>query len=75
MIKVLLQISVEKIFGFSYLKQLYKKNYSDPDFNNNFWKKTLEILRINIFLKMQNVFQSKVLVLLCLTIPLEYLMV
>ncbi|MEY4846825.1 MAG: hypothetical protein RJA54_698, partial [Pseudomonadota bacterium] len=27
MIKVLLQISVEKIFGFSYLKQLYKKNY------------------------------------------------
>jgi hypothetical protein len=46
MIKVLLQISVEKIFGFSYLKQLYKKNYSDPDFNNNFWKKTLEILRI-----------------------------
>ena len=51
MIKVLLQISVEKIFGFSYLKQLYKKNYSDPDFNNNFWKKTLEILRIKHILK------------------------
>ncbi|CAN1608255.1 COG3176 Putative hemolysin [Candidatus Pelagibacterales bacterium] len=51
MIKVLLQISVEKIFGFSYLKQLYKKNYSDPDFNNNFWKKTLQILRIEHILK------------------------
>ena len=51
MIKVLLQISVEKIFGFSYLKQLYKKNYSDPDFNNNFWKKTLQILRIEHTLK------------------------
>ena len=58
MIKVLLQISVEKIFGFSYLKQLYKKNYSDPDFNNNFWKKTLEILRIEHTLKKQVLFYN-----------------
>jgi putative hemolysin len=46
MIKILLNETVEKIFGFSYLKQVYKKNYHDPELHNNFWKKTLEILKI-----------------------------
>ena len=45
MIKILLRTTIEKLFGFSYLKQLYKKNYSDPELVNNFWKKTLEILK------------------------------
>lgn len=44
MIKILLRSTIEKLFGFSYLKQVYKKNYSDPELHNNFWKKTLEIL-------------------------------
>ena len=46
MIKILLLTTIEKLFGFSYLKQLYKKNYSNPELKNNFWKKTLEILKI-----------------------------
>ena len=46
MIKILLRSTIEKLFGFSYLKQVYKKNYSDPELHNNFWKKTLEILKI-----------------------------
>jgi len=51
MIKILLRSTVEKVFGFSYLKQLYKKNYSDPELNNNFWKRSLEILKIEHALK------------------------
>ena len=51
MIKILLRTTIEKLFGFSYLKQLYKKNYSDPELVNNFWKKTLEILKIEHTLK------------------------
>ena len=51
MIKILLHKALKKIFGFSYLKKVYKKNYSDPELHNNFWKKTLEILRIEHILK------------------------
>ena len=51
MIKILLRSTVEKVFGFFYLKQLYKKNYSDPELNNNFWKRSLEILNIEHILR------------------------
>ena len=51
MIKKLLHTIIEKLFGFSYLKQLYKRNYSNPELQNNFWKKTLEILKIEHSLK------------------------
>ena len=51
MIKIILRATVEKVFGFSYLKQLYKRNYSDPELSNNFWKRSLEILKIEHTLK------------------------
>lgn len=51
MIKKLFRPIIEKIFGFSFLKQLYKKNYSEPELNNNFWKRCLEILNIEHTLK------------------------
>ncbi len=54
MIKILLKKIVEKIFGFSFLKSLYKKNYLDPELNNNFWKRTLEILNIQYTLRNSN---------------------
>ena len=54
MIKTLVKKIVEKIFGFSFLKSLYKKNYLDPELNNNFWKRTLEILNIQYTLRSSN---------------------
>jgi putative hemolysin len=51
MIKIALRKTIEKIFGFSYLKQLYKKNYYDPELSNNFWKRSLEILNIKYTIK------------------------
>ncbi len=54
MIKKLVKKIVEKIFGFSFLKSLYKKNYLDPELNNNFWKRTLEILNIQYTLRSSN---------------------
>jgi putative hemolysin len=51
MIKISLRKTIEKIFGFSYLEQLYKKNYSDPELNNNFWQRSLEILNIEHILR------------------------
>ena len=34
------------LFGFSYLKKLYRKNYNNLDLKNNFWQKTLELFNI-----------------------------
>lgn len=34
------------LFGFSYLKKLYQKNYNNLDLKNNFWQKTLELFNI-----------------------------
>ncbi len=54
MIKTLVTKIVEIIFGFSFLKSLYKKNYLDPELNINFWKRTLEILNIQYTLRSSN---------------------
>ncbi len=37
---------IARLFGFSYLRELYQKNYNSPDMKNNFWQKTLELFNI-----------------------------
>jgi len=59
MIKILFRSLIEKIFGFSFLKKLYKENYSDPELQDNFWKKSLEILKIKYFLSNSERIPSK----------------
>jgi len=54
------------LFGFSYLKKLYQRNYNNLDLKNNFWQKTLALFNIKYsILNSERISKSDATIIVC----------